>query len=163
MSSLKPVRTREDCISWLTLEDVEREVFGAFIGAKRHAQKFDFAAYHADASGSDPAYELQADTVLFSDGQPAWDRAEFLQYLAAGIVWRLEALAKRKGVDLEQFDPASLIASPAFASEGFSAPYFAYLGGEVLDVTADQLTAAQRKALKSGKPVTVPQGTIVRR
>lgn len=90
------------------------------------------------------------------------DRADFLSYLSAGIVWRLEALAKRKGVDLADFDAAGYLSANSCECLE-STPYFKYLGGEVLDVTADQLTAAQRKALKSGKPVTVPQGTIVRR
>ena len=159
---MNPVRTREDCFDWLTLEEVEQEVFGAFVGAQQHTRNFDFAAFHAEASRNDPAYVMQPGTVLFTDGAPAWGRGQFLEYLAAGIVWRLQALAKRKGVDLADFDPAGLLNSPAFRDKGFGAPYFAYLGGEVRtlgDEAFKALPLAQQRALKasarSGRPVSV--------
>ncbi|GKS91581.1 hypothetical protein [Acidovorax sp. SUPP2539] len=38
MNNLTPVRIREDCIIWLTFEQVEKEVFGVFVGAQQHAR-----------------------------------------------------------------------------------------------------------------------------
>lgn len=141
MSSLKPVRTREDCFNWLTLEEIEREVFGAFVGARSHARNWDF---NKDAEEMGPECALQPGTVVQATGHVWHDRADFLSYLSAGIVWRLEALAKRKGVDLADFDAAGYLSANSCECLE-STPYFKYLGGEVLDVTADQLTAAQRR------------------
>lgn len=149
---LNPVRTREDCLSWIDYAEVEQEVFGAFVGAQQHTRKFDFAAFHADASGNDPDFVMEPDTVLFSIGGTAWDRSSFLEYLAAGIVWRLEALAKRKGVDLADFDPAAVVNCPSFREKGFDDPYFAFLGGRVRTFSqaeVDALPTAQRKAIKA--------------
>ncbi len=163
MTTLKPVRTREDCLDWLTLEEVEREVFGAFVGAQSHTRRFDFAAYHAEASGNAPDYVMQPDTVLFEDGGTAWHRASFLEYMLAGVVWRLQALAKAKGVDLSDFDVGSALSSPSFTRKGFEDPYYKYLGGVVRDFSDEDLKAlppAERKALKASlrnrTPVTLP-------
>ena len=159
---MNPVRTREDCINWLTLEEVEQEVFAAFVGAQRHAKTFDFAAYHKEASPNDPDVWVQPGTVLFACGDAAWDRWSFLEYMAAGIVWRLKALAERKGVDLQHFDVASALGSPSFHEKGFDCPYWQYLGGEVQTITDADIAAmpeAQRKAfmaaVDSGKPVVM--------
>lgn len=164
-TALKPVRTREDCIDWLTMEEVEKEVFAAFVGAQRHARTWDF---NQDAVDLDPKCALQPGTVLQADGQPWWSRAEFLRYMAVGIVWRLEALAKRKGVDdLDRFDVAGALGAPAFKQDGFADPYFAFLGGEVhtiSNVDIESMPPAQRKAfkaaMKAGKPVTLPKGAV---
>lgn len=156
MSSLKPVRTREDSHSWLTIGEVEEEVFAAFVGARSHARNWDF---NKDAKEMGPDCELQPDTVVQANGHVWHDRSDFLSYLSAGIVWRLEALAKRKGVDLADFDVAGYLGAHNCKCLE-SVPYFKYLGGEVHTVTADQLTPAQRKAIKAGKPVTVSKGTI---
>ncbi|MBF9264286.1 hypothetical protein [Paracidovorax cattleyae] len=167
MNTLNPARTRQDCIDWLTLEEVEQEVFAAFVGARQHAQQFDFAAYHAEASDNDPGLAVLPGTVCFAEGENAWDRWSFLEYMLAGVVWRLEALAKRKGVDLQYFDLGNLLGSGAFRDKGFADPYFAFLGGEVQTVTdadIDAMPDAQRRALKAaikaGKPVTLPKGAL---
>lgn len=168
MNTLKPVRTREDCLSWLTLDEVQTEVFGAFVGAQQHARNFDFAAYYAEAEPGDPNYVVMPGTVRFAnDGQAAWDRYSFLEYMLAGIVWRMRALAERKGVDLQYFELTDLLGSSVFRERGFADPYFSFLGGEVRTITdadVEAMPAAQRKALKaaaqSGKPVTLPKGSL---
>lgn len=163
---MNPARTREDVLSWLTMDEVQAEVFGAFVGAQQHTRKFDFATYHADGSDNDPGYQLQDGTVLFVDGEPAWSRAQFLEYLVAGIAWRLEALAKRKGVDLTHYNIAESVLGPIHrptVEEKLQDSFFSYLGGEVLTMTDEQMEAlpdAQRKALKSGKPVVLPEGAL---
>lgn len=165
MNTLKPARTREECINWLTLEEVEKEVFAAFVGAQSHTRHWDFAN---DAAEQGPESVLEPGTVVAaSDGQLWWSRSQFLEYMAVGIVWRLEALAKRKGVDLFDFDVSNFLNSPVFREKGFAAPYFASLGGEVhtvSEVDIDAMPEAQRKAFKAAmkacKPVTLPKGVL---
>ncbi|GKS98314.1 hypothetical protein AVKW3434_03020 [Acidovorax sp. SUPP3434] len=163
-TALKPVRTREDCFEWLKLEEVQEEVFAAFVGAKRHFRTWDFDSEAVEADSSLP---LLPGTVISADGEPWADRWSFLEYMLAGIVWRVEALARSKGVDLTQCDVASCLGSPLFAREGFSAPVYSSLGGAVTTITDAQiraLPAAQRKALKAavkaGRPVTLPTGSL---
>lgn len=150
---LNPVHTREDCFSWLTFDEVGREVFGAFVGAQQHARKYDFGAHYAAAEPNDPDYVVVPGTVRFAnDGGPAWDRSDFLEYMLAGIVWRLTALAERKGVDLKCFDLSAVLGSLVFKEKGFSDPYFSFLGGTVLslsDADVAALPAAKRKAIKA--------------
>lgn len=157
---MNPVRTREDCINWLTLEEVDQEVFAAFVGAQQHARKFDFDAYEKEAWPNDPGAGVRPGTVLLNGGGEVWDRWQFLEYLAVGIVWRLQAMAERKGVDLQHVDVASALGSPSFHEKGFEHPYWSYLGGEVKTITDAELEAlpkAQRDALlksaRTGKPV----------
>lgn len=161
MSSLKPVRTREDCFNWLTLEEVEREVFGAFIGAKRHFQTYDFAAESRESEF--PSDHLPPGEIVHSDGSPYVGRDSFMELLIAGVVWRLEALAERRNVDLPHRELVGLLEGPSgckTAAERLAHPLYKCLGGEVIELTADQLTPAQRKAIKAGKPVTVSRGAI---
>ncbi len=66
---MNPVRTRQDCCDWLTLDEVETEVFGAFTGALQHIRHHDFAA---DAS-ADGGSGLQDGTLLTPEGEP-WVR-----------------------------------------------------------------------------------------
>lgn len=134
---LQPARTREDCIGWLTLEEVEREVFAAFVGAQRHTRTWDF---ERDALDLDPDCALQPGTVVSVSGDPWWDRAQHLEYMLAGVVWRLVSLAESKGVKASASEVADTLRCRAFQQEGFKAPYFAPLGGAVQTITnADSL------------------------
>lgn len=128
VADLPPVVTRQDCHSWLSEEDVQTEVWAAYRGAVRHTDQCDFADLLGDMGQQTP---LPPGSVLADDGTACWDRGAFLDYLAAGIVWRLRALAERRGVDLSRFDPVGTIDCPLYREQGFSAPYFAPLGGEV--------------------------------
>lgn len=161
---MKPVRTREDCIDWLTMEEVEREVFGAVVGARQHFLKYDFAAQAAEDPDSDTV--IQDGTVVDQDGHSWVDRSCFLEYMLKGIVWRTIQLAESKGVqlDLRSFAEEGLPLGPRFASiaEALADPYFAYLAGEVKTVTKadiDAMPVAERKAfkaaLRTAKPATV--------
>lgn len=151
MNELQPVRTREDLFAWISLEDVEREVFAAYVGAKQHALKHDFEADARADYGDNP---LVAGTILFKDGSPWHDRHHFLEYMLCGIVWRLEALAERKGVDLEHLDMSNAVVGPTGslkAADKLAHPYWNYLAGEVQTITKADIEAmppAQRKAMK---------------
>lgn len=123
---MKPVATFADCFDWLTIEEVQAEVLAAFQGARRHALEYDFAA-----DAREIGVPLQPGAVLDDDGNPWWGRMQFIEYMAAGIVWRLKALAKRKGVDVSDFDVAGYLSAPVFAEHGFAAPYFSFLGDGV--------------------------------
>lgn len=157
---LRPARTRDDCVSWLTLEEVEQEVFGAFVGAQRHTRTWDF---ERDALELDPDFALQPGTVMSANGEPWWSRERYMEYMLAGVVWRLVALAERKGVKASVSEVADTLRAPVFEQEGFKAPYFAPMGGEVQTITdadIEALPVAQQEALKAairtGKPFSLP-------
>lgn len=151
MNELKPVRTREDLFGWLSLEDVEKEVFAAYVGAKQHALKHDFEADARVDYADDP---LMPGTVLFKDGTPWHDRSDFLEYMLCGIVWRLEALAERKGVALDRLNMSDAVQGPPGcpkAVDKLAHPRWNYLAGEVQTITKAEIDAmppAQRKAMK---------------
>lgn len=151
MNALEPVRTREDCVSWITLQEIEREVFGAYVGAKMRTLKHDFEADARVDYADDP---LVPGTILFQDGTPWTDRADFLEYMLCGIVWRLEALAERKGVDLSRLDMGEAVVGPVDclkAVDKLAHPEWNYLAGEVQTITKAEIEAmppAQRKAMK---------------
>lgn len=79
---------------------------------------------------------------------------------------RLEALAERKGVDLFGYDLAGALPGPVgcgTALEKLAHPAYSHLAGEVYTITDEQMEAlpdAQREALKSGKPVVLPEGAL---
>lgn len=73
MNALKSVRTREDCVDWITLQEIESEVFGAYVGARTRALKHDFEADALVDYADDP---LMPGTILFKDGTPWTDRAD---------------------------------------------------------------------------------------
>lgn len=142
LAPLPPVRTRGDCFDWVNEEDVQLEVWTAFRGAVRYFMDYDFDSDVREASGppGHPGAGLIPGTVLCEDdGQPWQDRSHFLQVLLTGIVWRLEALAERRGVALGgehgydgEFKPPlrggrMLTASEALADQSWLGKY---LGGE---------------------------------
>ncbi|CAM4261153.1 GNAT family N-acetyltransferase [Comamonas aquatilis] len=149
MNVLEPVRTREDCINWITLQEIETEVFGAYAGARMHALKHDFAA---DVQSDHPDDHLIPGSILHADGSAYHDRGMFLEYMLCGIVWRLQALAERKGVDLGNSDIGEALTGPAGTiADKLADPYFNYLAGEVQTITKAEIEAmppAQRKAMK---------------
>lgn len=162
---MNPVRTREDCFDWLTMDDVQTEAFAAYVGAKRYFETHDFAAETRDASPHAEDH-VQPGGITYADGSTYVGRGQFLEHMLLGVVLRLEALAERKGVDLFGYDLAEALSGPVgckTALEKLAHPAYSHLAGEVYTITDEQMDAlpeTQRTALKAGKPAVLPEGAL---
>lgn len=161
---MNPVRTREDCFDWLTMDEVQTEAFAAYVGAKRYFETYDFAAEMNDSPYA--ADHVQPGGITHADGSAYVGRGEFLEHVLLGLVWRLEVLAERKGVDLSGCVLAEALPGPVgckTAAEKLAHPAYSHLAGEVYTITDEQMDAlpeAQRTALKAGKPAVLPEGAL---
>lgn len=130
---MNPVRTREDLYSWLSMADIETEVFGAYVGAMRYFRTHDFAAESRESSYPDD--HVLDGGIVTKDGAAYVGPGHFLEHVLVGLAWRLEALADRKGVDLGGYALDTALAGPAgarTAAEKLAHPLYSHLGGEVL-------------------------------
>ncbi|MES2362887.1 MAG: hypothetical protein V4646_13980 [Pseudomonadota bacterium] len=151
--ALKPVRTREDCFSWLNLRDIDIEVFAAVTGAQKYFRERQIEE------------ELIPETVLCKDdGTPYIDRSAFLETVVMFIAWRLWALGERNGVGVESGDiglPSNI--DPQTAMQALKTSHYApWVGGKVRTITDAEfktlpkdMQRAMRAAAKSGKTVKV--------
>lgn len=131
-AALPPVRTREDCFSWVVEADLEVEVWAAFRAAVRHYKTYDFEAECASRAAEEGRVDgFIPDTVLCrSDGEPWVGCASFWDDLVHLVLWRVLAYGERKGVTSDSFD-FDLPSDCLTASDVFKHPYWGpILGGE---------------------------------
>lgn len=74
---MNPVRTREDCFDWLTMDEVQTEAFAAYVGAKRYFETHDFAAETRDDSPHAEDH-VQPGGITYADGSAYVGRGQFL-------------------------------------------------------------------------------------
>ena len=157
IEKLKPVRTRLDCMDWLTEKDVDLEIYAALRGAQKYYEDFDFS------SGLDDGFDslIEGTVISKTHGEPVVDRECFLETVVMFIAWRLWALGERKGVHVHSFDvdlpPGMETAMQALKTS----PWHPWLNATVkeVNITPEQFKALppdvqklMRKIAKSGKP-----------
>jgi hypothetical protein len=170
-NSLPPVRTREDCFSWVTETELQDELWAAYRAAVRHYREFDFEAECiADSAGEPVANSFITGTLISTlDGRPWAGRGSFFTLLLSLVVWRFEALAERRGVSYDPClsPPGDLPAGCATASDVFKHPFFGpILGGPVLTLDLGSrgearafMRALKKMALKKKAPAGVASTT----
>ena len=155
--TLKPVRTREDCFSWVTNEQLELELFAAFRGARKYYEDYDFSSDLDD--GFDKLIE---GTILAeSDGLPVASRETFLHLFLMFFVWRVRALSERSGVDFSDGDLGLPMGMNTALEAIKTSAWHPWLNASVkqVTITAEQFKSlppdvqmVMRKIAKSGKP-----------
>ncbi len=175
-NQLPPVRTREDCFTWITEDELQSELWAAFNSAVRHYREFDFEAdCIADSAGEPVLNSFVKGTLITTlDGTPWADRRSFFAILLNLVVWRFQALAERKGVfpDFFMFPPGDLPDGCLTASDVFKHDFFGpILGGLVQTLTFDSEQAKEafmranfiKKKAPAGVASTTEAMTTVKR
>lgn len=170
-NQLPPVRTREDCFSWITEDELQSELWAAYRSAVRHYREFDFEAdCIADSAGEPVLNSFVKGTLITTlDGTPWAGRQSFFALLLSLVVWRFEALAERKGVSYDPclLPPGDLPAGCKTASDVFKHDFFGpILGGLVQTLEFDSkreartfMRSLKRQALKKKAPAGVASTT----
>ncbi|MCS4511866.1 hypothetical protein [Xylophilus ampelinus] len=147
---MKPVRTREDCIGWLSLEDVEREAFASLVAAKAFSKRYDFL--------SDLDVPEGQDWPDSADGSIGWLTpedvvADCIRIFSA----RMQVLAQSRGVAIQSM---AGVGGELESLASLEKRYGDHIKGQVHTITEADIAAmpvahrkALRAAIKTGKAV----------
>lgn len=149
IEQLKPARTREECINWLNLRDVDLEVFAAFTGAEKYFLEHDFSKDVLDGAG--PCIPNTVVSMSHEGEVPVTSRDAFLETVLLFVTWRILALAERAGVSLDSLD-ISLPPGCDSAREALQTSYWApWLGGQVRTITEAEFKTLPKEMQRTMK------------